>query len=429
MRKLLSLPFLLLLLSLLPVSGVAHAEGKEKAAPPPARVPEQRLVEIIYADDDRPQTENFHTVYTCWLSKQGTGSEREVYNWARQGGSGTQPGGQENADKCLAIFKALAAPEKLPENPNLVVTIRCFEEGHWLEKRFDVDALPPEISKITEIVCYPGMVFPTIRARREREVVRRLREFCLDLSDQTKSEKLDYAYHQKLEIRCPELGKKLWVSYKADYEFRGLHQNSFHFTTHYYYGELAEDAGAAFLDQLRKLPVEGLESAGEEPRRCYGLIILDDQRRDIRAAADHASRKAWQACVEEFLRQHVPQEKMKTATRDVEGETIKAQEIDFPTLLADPARYDGKRVRLKGYLDGTGWSGYAPMKEDIGKDSLEHSIWLLESSPFADPARISKAGNGMITVEGSFLRFDGGQGGIGSLVAITERLPVVEKGK
>ncbi len=409
-------------LFLLPVLALAAADAQEAA---PAEVPDQRLVEVIYANDDRPQTEDFHTVYTFWLSKQGTGNEREIYNWAHQGGGGTQPGGQENGDKCLAIFKTLTEPEKLPENSNLVVTVRCFEDGRWLEKRFDVDALPPDVFKITDIAAYPGMKFPTIRESREREAKRRLCELYLDLSDQTKSATLDYDYRQHLEIRCPELGKKLRISYSAGYEFRGVHQDSFRFTTHAHSGEVSEDVVAAFLEQLRKLPVEGLESVGAEPRRCYGLIILDDQRRDVRASADQASRKAWQACVEEFLRQHVPQEQMKTATREMEGETVKAQAIDFPTLLANPARYDGKRVRLSGYAESFVWTEFAPAKEDIGKDNSKRSIWVLESSPFADPARISKAENGVMTVEGSFLWFNDERQGLGSIVAITERRPVV----
>ena len=160
-----------LLLSVL-IAGVLSLPVPGAEESPQVKDPDQHLVELIYADDDRQPTASFHTVYTHWLSGQRSGFTRYIYDWAHQGGEGDDPKAREKAEKCLAIFKTLQEPEKLPENPNLVVTIRCFEAGSWMEKRFDVNALPPDLAKLTGIMFGGEMAFPTACGKREKEAER-----------------------------------------------------------------------------------------------------------------------------------------------------------------------------------------------------------------------------------------------------------------
>ena len=164
MRMKTSLRLLLssLIASALPFSALAAGE-QPKVGPP-----DQHLVEPVYADDDLPATKSFHTVYTQWLSESASGFQRHVYDWAHQGGQSPDPKAREKAEKCLVIFKTLREPEKLPENPNLVVTLRCFEAGRWMEKRFDVNALPPDLMKLTEVMFGGEMIFPTARKKQEK---------------------------------------------------------------------------------------------------------------------------------------------------------------------------------------------------------------------------------------------------------------------
>jgi hypothetical protein len=66
---------------------------------------ERRLVEAEFAFDDKASTVDFHTVYTYWISETNKGFTRNIYNWAKQGGSGADAGSHEEAAECLNLLK------------------------------------------------------------------------------------------------------------------------------------------------------------------------------------------------------------------------------------------------------------------------------------------------------------------------------------
>jgi hypothetical protein len=45
---------------------------------------DRRIVEVTFAEDDKPPTQMFHIVMTLWLSEQNRGFDRDVYSWAHQ---------------------------------------------------------------------------------------------------------------------------------------------------------------------------------------------------------------------------------------------------------------------------------------------------------------------------------------------------------
>jgi hypothetical protein len=52
---------------------------------------DRRMVEVTFAADDKPPTQQFHIVMTLWISERNRGDDRFVYDWAVQGGSNPDP--------------------------------------------------------------------------------------------------------------------------------------------------------------------------------------------------------------------------------------------------------------------------------------------------------------------------------------------------
>jgi hypothetical protein len=109
---------------------------------------EKRLVEGIFAADDKPPTEMFHTVTTLWISEKNRGSDRDVYDWAHQGEYDADPNTRQKADESLKLLKALSEPKNLPASPNRIVTVRCIDGDQWIVKRFSIDKVPIEVHQI-----------------------------------------------------------------------------------------------------------------------------------------------------------------------------------------------------------------------------------------------------------------------------------------
>ena len=117
---------------------------------------DKRLVEVIFAADDKPPTQRFHIIMTYWLSEQNRGSDRDVYDWAIQGGSSPDPDTLKKAAESLKLLRALNEPTNLPDSPNQIVTIRCADGDKWVVKRFPIDRVPAEIREILTIMGVQG---------------------------------------------------------------------------------------------------------------------------------------------------------------------------------------------------------------------------------------------------------------------------------
>jgi hypothetical protein len=115
---------------------------------------DKRIVEVTFARDDKPPTQEFHIVMTLWLSEQNRGFDRDVYSWAHQGGSGPDPDTHKKAAESLKLLRALDEPKVLPDSPNQIVTVRCANGDKWVVKRFPIDKVPAEVHQILTIMGF-----------------------------------------------------------------------------------------------------------------------------------------------------------------------------------------------------------------------------------------------------------------------------------
>jgi hypothetical protein len=120
---------------------------------------DKRLVEVIFADDDKPPTQMFHTIVTLWMSENDRGLDRDVYSWAHQGGSSPDSNTRKKATESLSLLKALEEPRTLPQSPNRIVTVRCADGDKWIAKRFPIDRVPAEVHQILMILGFDDKDF------------------------------------------------------------------------------------------------------------------------------------------------------------------------------------------------------------------------------------------------------------------------------
>ena len=113
---------------------------------------DKRLVEVTFARDDKPPTQTFHIIMTFWLSEQNRGFDRDVYDWAHQGGSSPDHDTHKKSADSLKLLRALDEPKVLPDSPNQIVTVRCAEGDKWVVRRFPIDKVPAEIHQILTIL-------------------------------------------------------------------------------------------------------------------------------------------------------------------------------------------------------------------------------------------------------------------------------------
>jgi hypothetical protein len=116
--------------------------------------PGKHLVEVIFATDDRPTNQMFHTIVTLWISEKNRGSDRWVYSWANQSGYSPDADTEKKAKRCKELLKALDEPKDLPASPNQIVTVRCLYGGETLAKKFPIDRVPYEVHQILTIMGF-----------------------------------------------------------------------------------------------------------------------------------------------------------------------------------------------------------------------------------------------------------------------------------
>lgn len=251
-------------------------------------------------------------------------------------------------------------------------------------------------------------------------------DFRFYVFDETKTDKLRYEYCQDVTVydfasREPRL---VWYT---EYRVYGINQDSFTFTTQRYDGELTPKAYAAFLDEVRKLPLAGLEKKNKDRHAAgsSGWINLDGKQIYVKARPETEVRRRWQELLDTFIARHAPAKSRRITRRTVEGEIVEPREIDFATLLKNPKAYDGKRIRLTGYYHGEfEGSSFAATEGDI--ENFKRALWRGGASSFAAPKSISRRNDLLLTIDGTFELGPGGHMGLwmGELNRITAATPV-----
>jgi hypothetical protein len=138
--------------------------GSLYAADPTNSAPaDKHLVEVTFAMDDKPPTQMFHIVLTLYISEHNRGSQRDVYNWAHQGGYGPDPDTQKKATECIRLVKSLDEPNELPDNPNQIVTVRCADGDKTIIKKFPIDQVPSEVHQVLTIMGFRDEEFSRLK--------------------------------------------------------------------------------------------------------------------------------------------------------------------------------------------------------------------------------------------------------------------------
>jgi hypothetical protein len=141
------------------LSGRASAEERLL----PGASGDKHLVNVVFALDDKPETEMFHTVVVLWISEKNRGTLRSIYNWAQQDGQGVDAETQQKSLKCAKILKALQQPDKLPESVNQIVTVKCLDGDKTLVKKFPIDRVPFEVRDILTIMGFRDEEFSRLK--------------------------------------------------------------------------------------------------------------------------------------------------------------------------------------------------------------------------------------------------------------------------
>ena len=118
----------------------------------PGAAGDSHLVEVTFALDDKPATQDFHEVVTLWISERSRGRTCFVYNWAVQGGQGPDTNTAAKAAQCLKLMRAINQPKDLPESEDEIVTVRCRDGDKTLVKKFPMQKVPPEVHELLTIM-------------------------------------------------------------------------------------------------------------------------------------------------------------------------------------------------------------------------------------------------------------------------------------
>jgi|GEM_PF-5049859 len=225
--------------------------------------------------------------------------------------------------------------------------------------------------------------------------------FQFQVYDRIRNEKLQYDVERKIMIDAVHF-QNPHLDYSIEYQIFGINQDEFTINNKTYQGSISRKDYENFLEEARKLPLKSLELG--DPL-VFGRIDLDGKKHKISAAQDMADRMKWQTFLDGILKKHAPESTRNISRKTVEGDTVKARVIDLSTLLKDPKKFDGKRIRLAyPNEDEDEDSVIAASRENFGLQpySYSHTLKLADPSTFADSKHISLINEKKFTVEGTF---------------------------
>ncbi len=236
--------------------------------------------------------------------------------------------------------------------------------------------------------------------------------FQYDTSDRIETSALDYELFINFAISDRNPNRDPSLSYYTDHRVYGINQDRFEVVEERYQGNVPREAYEDLLEAATKLSTSTLIAPPDSgPAQVRGWLEINGERFRIKAPPNSAIRLQWRKLIDEFLAEHVPAKHRRRATRTLEGETVAPTDVDFPTLLASPQAFDGKRIRITGYYHNEfEGSSFAATPADI--DNYDEAIWLGGNSTFADPGRFDRGNNVTATVEGTFNIGPGGHMGL-----------------
>jgi len=232
-------------------------------------------------------------------------------------------------------------------------------------------------------------------------------DFRFYVFDETRTERLHYETSQDFSLREGQNGQPCVLSYKTAFHIRGIGQNEFHYQTVCGSSTVQAQEIEAFIQKASQLDTIAFRQP-DPTARADGWVNLDGRTIHVSASVKSEIRRQWQAVLDGFLAAHLPAESRTTRSYDLQGDCVLAIPVTLAELLADPAKYDGKRIRLSGYYHfGLEDSSLAQSKDllqvfDDKTGAHTHAIWLGEASSFADQDQIGELNDCPLTAEGTF---------------------------
>ena len=116
---------------------------------------DKHLVEVNYFHYLSTAAMPRYIEVTVYLSEHFRGEISDDPMWARQGGAVGDDDTKRKAAECKKIIQTLVEPQKLPETPARIVTIRCADDDKWIVRRFPIDQVPTAVRQILVIMGFP----------------------------------------------------------------------------------------------------------------------------------------------------------------------------------------------------------------------------------------------------------------------------------
>jgi hypothetical protein len=251
-------------------------------------------------------------------------------------------------------------------------------------------------------------------------------DFRYYVFDETKTDHLNLEIEHDLAVYdfgdvegCPE-GPR--VLFWRRYRIYGVAEPTFAYKEELFDKQVSRAAYEAFLQEIRKEPLTSRDA--ENGVRNLGWITLDGHDFSVPGRRGNSNRERIHALILAFYDQIAPEADRKITSRTIEGDLAPARTVSLKELLANPAAFDGKRIRVSGYYHYEVHCSNLTFSKK-SRTNPEQGIWIDSASAFADPARLGHANNSYVTVEGTFAGHPGGS--FGAWPAEIERVTLITR--
>lgn len=241
------------------------------------------------------------------------------------------------------------------------------------------------------------------------------------LFDETKTGTLHYELVHDFAIYHFEKAKPSF-HFNVNHRIYGLNVTNFSYATERLSGQLDSEKCVALLDDVRKLDVAALTNAPSVVTNgVSGWIDLDGKNYYVKQPLSNSTRKALHDLLLSFLDDVRPEMKKTIVTQTISGELATPIETSLAELIETPEKFDGKRVRVRGYHH----SEFEHSSLSDGPESIrkyKQSVWLGSFSSFANLEDVVSQNNSFMTVEGTYKAGPGGHLGLwpGAITRLTK---------
>jgi hypothetical protein len=238
-----------------------------------------------------------------------------------------------------------------------------------------------------------------------------------DVQDQIQSNTLDYTIERDLTVYC--WGGPPDLQYVVDLTVWGCKRKSYAYESEWSETTLTP---AQYAELQRIVKSVDLAKLNRTATTCkLGMLAIDGQYHFFNNALGDPVRDQLQQALLAWLDKVTPREKRKITRHVIEGDFQPCRHVTLAQLLADPARYDGKRVKVTGYYHHEEYESAFSQKK--GDDS-KNAIWLGDASSFANEKELHWTDDGRLTLEGTFVKGPGGRWGVyaGEIQRLTQVL-------